>query len=573
MFSLLAPFVLPIINQVKNELETGSSEIIQSSRDKQHIVFHDDYCSDPTHSMLSKDHFSNVLNEPAGKTASQILKWVVPQIMAAWDDERVDIYRTLNRIINGVFHHPAQRDYGDDGASDGRRGMFMIVEQWWNQKNEREKDYLRDQLSRDGVEQGRNHKHGVHDKGHGCGKPLGMPNMRTAASSGAVGGLPMGNIVGEISSALSGESQYDPGANRPGASGGSSDLGKIAGEAVGGGALGGIVGGLAGAIGGDILGGTFGESEKKSKKSQYQGNDGSYTQSFTQSGYNEPHGRQPHYGRAQYSETSYPGGRQRQQYDRYETSTGTYGGSATYEQRTEKRFESSGEYQSESRYERRGSGEGYGHKKKDSYKQDSDSEDERKKAKHKKKKKEKKKHHSDDDDSDEDSDEDKGSRRQSYRREEQSYGEGYGGRQETYGGGYGRQQAPYGGGYGRQQESYGRGYGRDERSDARGYGRQESSYEERGGGMPGSFGGDESYGSGRQSYGRSEEYGSGGGGYGGGFGGQEPGGYGGNQGFRGDDGDDYGRRQQYSGDDGYQERRGDYGGGGYQRRSDCGNDY
>ena len=60
VFSLIAPFVLPIISQIKNELNTGSSEIIQSSKDKQLIVFHDDECSDPTHSMLSKDHFSNV---------------------------------------------------------------------------------------------------------------------------------------------------------------------------------------------------------------------------------------------------------------------------------------------------------------------------------------------------------------------------------------------------------------------------------------------------------------------------------------------------------------------------------
>jgi hypothetical protein len=59
VFSLLAPFVLPIINQIKTELNTGSSEIIQSSKNKQLIVFHDDHSTDPTHSMLSKDHFSN----------------------------------------------------------------------------------------------------------------------------------------------------------------------------------------------------------------------------------------------------------------------------------------------------------------------------------------------------------------------------------------------------------------------------------------------------------------------------------------------------------------------------------
>ncbi len=59
-FSIMAPFVVPIVQQVKNELRTGSSEIIESSKNEQHVVFDDDRCTDPTHSMLSKDHFSNV---------------------------------------------------------------------------------------------------------------------------------------------------------------------------------------------------------------------------------------------------------------------------------------------------------------------------------------------------------------------------------------------------------------------------------------------------------------------------------------------------------------------------------
>lgn len=60
VFSLIAPFVVPVISQIKNELRTGSDEIIQSSKNEQLIVFNDDSSTDPTHSMLSKDHFSNV---------------------------------------------------------------------------------------------------------------------------------------------------------------------------------------------------------------------------------------------------------------------------------------------------------------------------------------------------------------------------------------------------------------------------------------------------------------------------------------------------------------------------------
>ncbi|KAK3058388.1 hypothetical protein LTS18_011407, partial [Coniosporium uncinatum] len=200
VFSLLAPFVLPIIKQVKNELQTGSSAVIASSRDKQHVVFNDDHSTDPTHSMLSKDHFTNVLNEPAGKVASQVLKWVVPQIVECWDDPNVNVERTLNRIVYGIFHHPALRGYGEDGARDGRMLMFKVVEQWWGDHSEREREDLRDKLSRDGVEQGRNHKEGVHDTGHGCCKPLGMPNLnrRTGGSSATpMGGAAM-NEIGKV---------------------------------------------------------------------------------------------------------------------------------------------------------------------------------------------------------------------------------------------------------------------------------------------------------------------------------------------------------------------------------------
>lgn len=60
VFSLIAPFVVPLIQNIKNELATGSNQIIESSEAEQHVVFDNDDSSDPTHSMLSKDHFTNV---------------------------------------------------------------------------------------------------------------------------------------------------------------------------------------------------------------------------------------------------------------------------------------------------------------------------------------------------------------------------------------------------------------------------------------------------------------------------------------------------------------------------------
>ncbi|KAL1958966.1 hypothetical protein VTO42DRAFT_3519 [Malbranchea cinnamomea] len=238
VYSIIAPYVLPILHQVKSELETGSSEIIQSSKQQQHNVFYDDNCTDPTHSMLSKDHFSNVLNEPAGKIAQEVVRWAVPQIMECWDDESIDVDRTLNRIIYGVLHHPVHREYGEDGAHEIRQIMFRVVADWWEEQGDRGRQSLRRQLSREGVRNGENHKAGVSDSGHGCGKPLSLPNKRSKKSSGFGGGFGTQKQSG---------------------------IGKLAEEAVGGGVLGSIVGGIFEQAGSDLLSGTFAEEEKDKK--------------------------------------------------------------------------------------------------------------------------------------------------------------------------------------------------------------------------------------------------------------------------------------------------------------------
>ncbi|KAI9842070.1 MAG: hypothetical protein M1837_007495 [Sclerophora amabilis] len=570
VFSLLAPFVLPIINQIKAELSTGSSEIIQSSKEKQQIVFFDDRSSDPTHSMLSKDHFSNVLNEPAGKIASQVLKWVVPQIIACWDDERIDVNRTLDRVVNGVFHHPALCNYGDDGAVDGRRMMFGVVEEWWGQKSEGARRDLREQLSRDGVQQGRNHKAGVHDSGHGCGKPLGMPNAKTASSSGAIGGIPTGDVLSGLSQAL--DSGSGSGGRQGGGRGGKSGVGKVADEAVGGGALGGLVGGFVGGVGASLLGGAFGgdESDKKKHVKDSYGNDGSHTKSYVETGHKKKKSKDDdeRYGQAQYSQTSYPGGGHREEFREYEQRQSGHGSGGGYgfqgsqesrpthgggfEQVTEQRYEhQGGGWQSETRHENwSASGEYTTHKSehKSHKKSDSDSDDDRKKKE--KKHKQKKKH-----DSGSDSDSDSKGRKQ-YSKRRDSDSRKHGGNSSPYGGREQRQESyGSGGGYG----SGSRGYGEATEQRREGYG---------GGGGGGGYG---SSGYGQE---RTEQYG-GGGGYGSRDSGEQRRGYGGYDregsqerqgGYSRGGGNEYERQGEqrgygggYGGGDGYQEQRG-YGG-------------
>ena len=582
VFGLLAPFVLPLIEQLKNELNTGSSEIIQSSKDKQLIVFNDDDCSDPTHSMLAKDHFSNILNEPAGKIASATVKWVVPQLMQCWDDENEDVNRVCTRIINGVLHHPAQRNMGEDGAEEGRQMMFRVVEEWWN-NNSQHQDELRQKLSRGGVMNGENHKDGQQDCGHGCGKHISM--AKSSQGQGALGGLlgkgPGGKQQQQIQDHI--ETQV--------------------GKAAGGGALGGIVGGIAGALSGGLLSGAFGSDDKKSKKQDYETQDGGRTQKYSEYGSNKDS-----YGQASYQETTYPSGESRSQYNRYEETrnddtpntgyqertdthrvqgggyetttqyTSQYGSEVRTEEFSTQRGEDGGEYTSPRQSKKFHSNKQYG--KNDSNDDDDDDEDEEKKRLKKEKKRRQKEE-----------------REQAERMERRgSVGGGYdAGYQQTkaydsredgssFSGGYGggrtsgeygtgreqrqERQQEYSGnpGYGGERQEYGRDRddtpsfdqpsysGRQEESSySGGYGggrQEESAYGERqqeygSGGMPGGFGGNdenELYGGGRPQHGGASGYG----------GGRQEESYGGG-------------RQEYGGNSGY--GGGGYGGESERRRS------
>ncbi|KAK3498249.1 heterokaryon incompatibility protein Het-C-domain-containing protein [Neurospora crassa] len=329
VFQIIAPVIIPLIDQVKNELATGSTEIINSSKNEQLVVFDDDSCTDPTHSMLAKDHFSNILNEVAGRTASKVVSWVVPQLMDAWDDDGVNVDRLLNRIIYGILHHPAQRDMGEDGAQEGRQMMFSSVEEWWNDLGEDAREEYRQKLSRDGVLNGENHKEGVQDCGHGCGKPLGMhknfkneaPETMEDRIAAAAANQIMGGVKQGFSEFLSGQANNNQG-------------------------------NLLGAVAGGILGGRFNNEATSAYRSSGYTPDGGYSETTTEYGYDGNR-----YGQAEYTETRYDDGSQRQEYRRYEQDDNG-GNDYGYEDRRYRRDDDE-EYREERRY-RRDDEEGYG---------------------------------------------------------------------------------------------------------------------------------------------------------------------------------------------------------------------
>ncbi|KAK3314760.1 heterokaryon incompatibility Het-C [Apodospora peruviana] len=200
ILGLLAPFVQPIITQVSKVLKDGSSGLINSSANSQLEPWTNPRCDNPTHSMLSKDHFTNVLNSCAGRVASTILQYVVPRIVYAWENPGVPVDEVVNDVLR-AFHHPAIRDEN----VQIQREMFETVRKWTTETPFR--NQLNHVLASESVKNGKNHvlaaggtatKSGpggggsCHDGGHG--RPAGSLwgqiktrdlNAMTSSSGGA----------------------------------------------------------------------------------------------------------------------------------------------------------------------------------------------------------------------------------------------------------------------------------------------------------------------------------------------------------------------------------------------------
>lgn len=192
VLGLLAPFIRPIINQVSKVLKDGSSGVISASANNQLEPWKDPHCTNPTHSMLSKDHFTNVLNSCAGRVAATVLQYTVPRVLYAWENPGVPVDEVVNDVLR-AFHHPAIRDE----RIQIQKEMFDTVRQWADTYPRRHE--LNNLLSSESVKAGKNHiirpdqKSGNH--GHaGAGE--------WSAWTSALGGVGHGKVSGSLWSAV-----------------------------------------------------------------------------------------------------------------------------------------------------------------------------------------------------------------------------------------------------------------------------------------------------------------------------------------------------------------------------------
>ncbi|KAH9858257.1 heterokaryon incompatibility protein Het-C-domain-containing protein [Lenzites betulinus] len=154
VYTVLAPYLTPILKQVTDVLSEGSKAVIDS--DDQYEVFDDPNASDPSHSLLSKDHFALILNEPAGKIALVVVQHSVKLLVDAWYNDNTDVDRVIDEILE-AFHHP----YYATGRSRIQQEMFQGLQNWVTGL-ENVDEVIR-ALSKDSVRNGKNKRKGSDD--------------------------------------------------------------------------------------------------------------------------------------------------------------------------------------------------------------------------------------------------------------------------------------------------------------------------------------------------------------------------------------------------------------------------
>ncbi|KAH9004156.1 Het-C-domain-containing protein [Lactarius hatsudake] len=154
VYTVLAPWLSPILKEATSTLSDGSKVVIDSA--DQYEVFDRPNASDPSHSLLSKDHFALILNEPAGKIAQVVVQYAVKLIVKAWSDNRSNPDRVLE-----AFHHP----YFNTGRSSIQNEMFGALERWVNDLEDREQTI--EALTKENVRCGKNKRQGSEDNTSG----------------------------------------------------------------------------------------------------------------------------------------------------------------------------------------------------------------------------------------------------------------------------------------------------------------------------------------------------------------------------------------------------------------------
>ncbi|KAH8738405.1 heterokaryon incompatibility Het-C [Ilyonectria robusta] len=148
VFKYLSLMIEASIQQLRNALRAAKDRVdAEAAKSTSAEVYLDGDGSDPSHSDLSKDHFNNVLNQPAGLVATVTTNWTTQQVVRCYDDSFRDEEETIDEILS-ILHHPA---FPGRSKTPVQKYMFEAVRGWWEHNSAEEQAKIRGKLTRDSV--------------------------------------------------------------------------------------------------------------------------------------------------------------------------------------------------------------------------------------------------------------------------------------------------------------------------------------------------------------------------------------------------------------------------------------
>ncbi|KAI3327720.1 heterokaryon incompatibility Het-C [Xylariaceae sp. AK1471] len=150
VFQFLAVMIESAVKELRNAVKAAKEKVDEEAAKSSAAKIYEEgsSASDPSHSDLSKDHFSNVLNQVAGLVATVTTNWATQQVVRCWDDPRLDANKTIEEIVS-ILHHPAF----PKRKTIIQQYMFNEVKRWWEGTSAEEKDRHRRQLTRESVQE------------------------------------------------------------------------------------------------------------------------------------------------------------------------------------------------------------------------------------------------------------------------------------------------------------------------------------------------------------------------------------------------------------------------------------
>lgn len=155
VFKYLAVMIESSVKELRNAVKAAKEKVdAEAAKSTSAEIFpHNSTASDPSHSDLSKDHFTNILNQPAGLVGSITTNWTTQQVVKCWDDSDIDEDLVIDKILT-ILHHPAF----SDSKTPIQKYMFDTVKAWWEAHPSDEQDRFRTMLTKKSVQE-RNHEH------------------------------------------------------------------------------------------------------------------------------------------------------------------------------------------------------------------------------------------------------------------------------------------------------------------------------------------------------------------------------------------------------------------------------